>query len=610
MSFRRDPRKTSVGMTSTTERSGERSLYGVQEADDRYYITFLDDGDVRELCLLPLMSRPELAFLAARFIHATSLTIVHASRESKVKLFKYIFDYLDVIDAIFGVDVRTVADFDQDILDGYQKYMNGEKKYKSKLKLSKGVKKQRYNFLVRVLEWARTARNYSGKAPELISRSHLWSGAHRETGGAEPLNAEQIIKARQACRSEISSILDNFSYGQALMQSTQLPDLHGKSVIPFKGLGVKIASFSHVIDTHNPNVEQFRADYPGLGRALRPNYGTIDEIVPYLFFTWRTIVPFIVILSLETGYNPSVQCGIETSDVGDHPIWPNTLRLAPKKNRAKGKAQVRTFRKDSENPFSLPSILAAVKKYTDRYRLLASPRDRRHLFLVWSRMGDQPRPLINSKRDVDPNFYRALRDFCERYNLGNWTLSSLRQTVADLIHLLSDGDTEAIKTMMGHSSIGTSERHYNSKGQKSRRTGQLAKAVRERQRFIDSNGKVALQESGHGVPDRAATPGFLCWDPYTSPILGQKCGRLCSAYGCCPACPLACVQIDDPDVPVKFLQLKDLFLRTRDQTDHVRWAAYWNPQLEALLDTWLPILNPAEVLAAADRVLEPLPGLE
>lgn len=610
MSFKRDPRKTSVGLIIATERSGEPNLYGVQEDDDRYYITFLDEEGGRELCLSTLMSRPKLALLAARFIHATSLSIAHSSRENKLKLFNYIFDYLDVLDEIFGVDVRTVLDFDQDVVDGYKDYLEGEKKYKSNLKLSKGVKKQRYNFLIQTLNWARTAENYSGKTPEVISRSHLWSGAHRKTGGAEPLNAVQIINTRQACRSEIPFILESLSYGQASIQSAQLPYLRGKSVVPFKELPVKIASFAEVIDTHNPQVEQFRSEYAGLSRALRPPYGTIDEIAPYLFFTWRTIVPFIVILSLETGYNPSVQCGLEHSDACDHPLWPNTLRLAPKKHRAKGKIQVRTFRKDSTNPFALPSILSAVNQFTRRYRHLAAPRDRRHLFLVWSRMGDQPRPLINGKRDVDANFYRALRDFCERYKLGEWTLSSLRQTVADLVHLLSDGDTEAVKTMMGHNSVWTSERHYNSKGQKSRRAGQLAKAVRERQRFIDSKGKVALQESGDGMPDRAATPGFLCWDPFSSPIFGQKNGRLCSAYGCCPACPLACVQIDDPDVPVRFLQLKDLFLRTRDQTDHLRWAAHWNPQLEALVDIWLPTLNPAEVSAAADRILEPLPGLE
>jgi len=609
MSFRRDPRKTSVGLQVSTEYA-KISEYGVQEDAERYYVTFLDADGEREICLSSFMARPHIALLAARFIHATSLSSRPATRYLKLKLFGYIFDYLDEIKSLAGIDVRTVFDFDQEVIDGFQKYLNGNKKFSRKLRLSGPVKKSRYNFLIRVLKWAKQTDYYSGNVSEVISRTHLWSKAHRRRSGHESLTTAQVIKTRKACRTEIIATLEKLTLGQSASSSPSHVDLHGKSVVPFKEMDIRLAAFWQVIAEENPDVELFRKKYPGLSRVLRAPYGSIDEAVSNLFFTWRSIVPFVVLAALETGYNPSTQCGIEQSDISDHPLWPDTVRLAPKKYRADGKLQVRTFKKERGNPFSLPILIHSISNIVGFYRHLATPENRRYVFLVWNRMGEEPKPLINSRSVIDNNFYRALNDFCKTHGLGEWTLSSLRQTVADLVHLVSDGDLEAIKTMMGHNSVRTSERHYKSKGQQTRRASHLAKAVRERQRFIDSQGKISLHEAGMGMPQKGATPGFLCWDLLTSPIPGQKKGRLCSAYGCCPACPLACAQIDDPVVRQRLLQLKELYLRTRDHTDHLRWAMHWNPHYEALIDIWLPKIDEAHVASTAHRNLEPLPGLE
>ena len=611
MRNRRDPRLTAIGQSyASTSLAGE-AQGGVMDIDDVFVVRYLDEDGQNDLSLARLMSRPHLARLVGEFLHWIGLGVSHSVRVKKRKLIAYFWKYLDQLENLFGVCVQTFNDIEQHVIDGYQAWLDGNKKYKSPLNIKPGTRRTRYLIIQDLFEWATQSGPYNSLPSQIIFRSHKWAGAHRKTKSAEPLNALAVAKLRRACRAEIRLILETLQHGSEARTTTHVPFLRSESVSVFKDLDVKIAAFAQVAALDCVTGDSFRREYRGLARALRKPYGAINEIAPYLYFTWESIVPFMVLLGLETGYNTSTQCGLAESEVGVHPFWENTIRLSPPKNRANGLPQVRTFPLNPSDPYSVSSLLEEIKKYTAWYRPLALERDRHRLFLVWSgNMGRPPTSLLRDDRSTRTSLDRAMRRFSTRYKLPGLTFSVLRQTVADAIHFISDGDAQAIKTMMGHADISTSERSYNSAGQMARRSSKLANAVRHRQRFIDSHGQIPIESVNTDVPPSAATPGFLCWDIYHSPVLGQKDGRICSAYGCCPDCPLACCRHNDTYAAGRFLQLKKLFEETRDQVDHIRWAAQWHPQYEALLSDWLPKLHPEAIAAAKPGILSPLPRLQ
>lgn len=608
MNKSRDPRRTALGHSVTYSSEERTAQSGVVEIDGVYVVRYLDDEGQNDLSLAGLMSRPNLAHLAGQYLHFAGLSISMPSRKQKRKYFLYFWTYLDQLKDIFGISVDDIDDFDQQLIDGYQSWLNGDKKYKSSLKIKKLTRRTRYLFVQDFYIWASETLSKKNPTRKIIFKSHQWSRAYRDSRSAEPLNALDTAKLRRACRTEILKILGMLQTGTEA-RKVEVAFLESKRVSDFKSLDVKIAAFSLVSTLDKVTGDAFRSKYPGLARSLTMPYGKISDIAPYVYFTWDTIVPFVLLGGLETGYNGSTQCGLTEAEVGVHPFWTNTLRLAPSKNRANGLPQVRTFPLNPSDPFSVPSLLEQINIHTAWYRPYALPRDRHRVFLVWSgQMGRPPTSLL-AEGDIQVSLKRAIRRFTIRHKLPAITLSALRQTVADAVHFISDGDAQAVKTIMGHRSIKTGERSYNSSGQMLRRSSQLANAVRHRQRFVDSAGRVPLENVETDAPPSAATPGFQCWDIYNSPVLGQEPGRMCSAYGYCPDCPLSCCRRDDPHAAGRLLQLKELLEVTREQVDHIRWSAHWLPQYEALLCDWLPNMHASALATAKNLFLSPLPRL-
>jgi hypothetical protein len=152
--------------------------------------------------------------------------------------------------------------------------------------------------------------------------------------------------------------------------------------------------------------------------------------------------------------------------------------------------------------------------------------------------------------------------------------------------------------------------HYRSGAAKQRDEESLSHAMGWRQRFIETKGKSdtrngALLSGGN----TATTPGFTCINRFDSPIRGQRSGKVCSAFGACPVCPLATVNPNDPRSYGRLIQFREKLVEARSSIDPIRFLEAWAPQLSRLDSYWLPFFS-EQAQAGAALALPPFPDLE
>src|SRR5690606_39934671 len=125
-----------------------------------------------------------------------------------------------------------------------------------------------------------------------------------------------------------------------------------------------------------------------------------------------------------------------------------------------------------------------------------------------------------------------------------------------------------LRMLLGHASVASPNSHYGATAR--HRSGAEASAGVQapRERWISSDGRVDARSRGPNKDRTAATPGFVCLDPFDSPLASQAKGKLCGAYGKCPSCPLATVDPDHVYALARFLQVDRK--STRLNSSHVK----------------------------------------
>jgi hypothetical protein len=207
---------------------------------------------------------------------------------------------------------------------------------------------------------------------------------------------------------------------------------------------------------------------------------------------------------------------------------------------------------------------------------------------------------------------KSLIKFNAENGLDHITMSQNRSTGADLVSEISGGDIQAQKEKLNHDSIYTAEQSYESPRSRSRRREALALEMAFRSRRLETNGKFDPRGQNLTVLEKSAvTPGFVCLDPYESPWPTETKGRLCSAYGKCPACPLAGIAADNRSrVLFRLLQLRAKFEEALVNCHPERWDRHWRVQLKALDEEWLPKFSPLDLAGARVLNLPAILGLD
>ena len=348
--------------------------------------------------------------------------------------------------------------------------------------------------------------------------------------------------------------------------------------------------------------------------------GGWKEVVRLIHPTLREIMPFAILLGCQTLFNKSVLTELSLDDIERRDLA-GTARVVftPEKRRAGGRRQLRSFQSEeaSDNP---DLIVRFLEGYTSGLRRLIEPKFNRRLFLFWSlalreRLEEQVGPAAfygstTGGGGEDSRFTHFWSLWCKEAGLGKVPFSSIRVTGLNLAHRAFSGDVRAIAALAAHSSTAVFDHHYKSPHSRARNDRKVAKAMLLRERMLASNGKVDPTRRLRGEGVQAATPGFGCLDPFSSPIPGQREGRTCSAYGQCPDCPLGTTDVRVPANLVRMKQLEAEYLAAASYLAPHYWRDKYLNHLGALRDEWLPaFVNRKVIDQAAMMQARPLPPL-
>lgn len=450
-------------------------------------------------------------------------------------------------------------------------------------------------------------------APDLQIPSITWKGVGRRANPREVLDDATVARLVIACRDEVmrSSALLHSAWAEmeASKDHADSDDLPS-SAAAWRAMFVKRYPDSVPHDAwlllHDVQLrsapKRLGTSFADLRRPVMPRA--------------RDLVPFVLLLALPTSFNPDSLRGLRQSQI-DYPeeFGGRRIRFRPPKGRA-GRKQIRTFAMG--DPVGPEVLVATVEAWTAHIRGAAPAPLKDMLFIFFSpwaeTSGSGNTPIgdfAGGSADSPKAWYTALRQFLDEYDLPKFTLAQLRPTSLDLIHELTGGDLKAVQTAGNHRSPQVILDHYTSDAARLRNNEMLASAMQTRDRLVETHGKAADPRKEPPEADRGcATPGFMCLDPFSSPMPTELEGRLCNAYGMCPTCPLACVNLRSAYVGARLLQLRATVQAAQAELEPRRWLGAWQPVGDRLDRYWLRLFD-ADVLTEAGKLtLPPLPPVE
>jgi hypothetical protein len=535
------------------------------------------------------------------------------TRHSYDLSFKLFWTYILGYEKTFGEHLRHLRQLDTSFFDGYHDWLRGRiqlrhisKKNPSELKGS--TISGRYSLVRRMLNYLKTSEKFHALVDQNLNvKKNPEPGYHHNIKHHRPLPEATIIRIRDACQRSIIDTITARAAGEAYASAFDANFDIGAATAPkFKEFPFCVGAYAKA-EEYRLDVESFARKFPGLTRALRDPYHKKSDIMRHLHFTPVTLVPFVIMCNFEMIFNPDPLLLSEFSDISDAIIFPSTRHSIRRPKKRGSTTQVRNFAKNDEYPFGLNVLLRELKKYSQRTRQYIEEGARRKIFIFKSRLGFGS---FGSQSEAS-TWGKALNQFIQENDLPDFTLSEIRATGSELVSAITRGDIRAQQAMLSHMILATTETSYENEGAKTRRREKLADEMALRERRITTNGKADTRGKGLSAAAKTAvTPGFICLEPLFSPIEGQKDGRLCDAYGRCPRCDLAAVTAGDVRSCANMFLVRDALHRASSVISPARWTKYWQPQLMAVEEIWLPQFSD-EIKALASKLRLPsIPGFE
>ncbi|HEY0835782.1 MAG TPA: hypothetical protein VGE72_17900 [Azospirillum sp.] len=480
-------------------------------------------------------------------------------------------------------------------------------------------------------------------APKLRFPEGVWKGTGKRTEPRDIVPRDGLHAILKAAAAEVERTIRLLDEGAELVAAGQ-PRLRAPDEMnrrsDFDDLAVALAA---VVEWHGgylQNIEEAKAKHSALGNSIQYVHGATN-VFRRLYPGGRELVPFIILLTVHTAYNPDTILGLRLNQIEMNDVFPDQfgfalpkrhnsrgasageqadeadetatrIRTKGRKGRARGRPQNRSFRADPDDLFGSYLLIQNVKAMTERLRPHAAPVDRDRLFIFHQTQTDiGVRSFGNDKETIaaDRLWQYFLKRFIADNDLPDFSLASLRATMADAAEQLT-GDIRAVQLLLGHSGTDVTFQHYLSAGARRRAAEAVGTVQGMRQRWVETGGKRDAREPGVGDTLMAATPGFHCLDPYDSPVPGQVAGKMCSAWLACAFCALATVHADDGYGLARLIQLEKHILDARRTIAAERYQTAYVPLL-AKLSGWLgKFSDTARAAAVAVTHLKPLPELE
>jgi len=458
------------------------------------------------------------------------------------------------------------------------------------------------------------------------------------------LNRSNSSKSIQTWRTNVRKLLKYLKTIPSNKRPASLADLNSEQMLEFRTFIDKgniagrskiwlavTAVIRHTCETQSRPMPHFPAN-PWPGHAARSAGGTaalttaetgsilsacmraIDATVAkshepgHPGVTLSELFPFVVVLAFWTLFNPETVTGIRFSGV--RPDVLGRFAVVGYKGRS-GTEQVATFPSTDDHPCAPKRVIDTIRFLTDPLRKRLPPDKRDFLFVGLVRQTQRAKAMVQAYTELNGSMHSYFRDeFCKKYRLKTFNLQQIRTTGAVIVNRLFGGDVKTAQLLLNHLNIATTD-SYVQKDALRIEAERVADQMEKRSRFVRSGGLRDVRDQP-ATPQSAATPGFVCADPFDPPAkLDQEPG-MCAAYGACPTCPLASVDRLSAASFAHVLRLRSLIrdVHAEPSLSPQRWIEAWKPRLLAVEQTWLPMFSEDVRAEAAATILDvPMPPL-
>ena len=440
-----------------------------------------------------------------------------------------------------------------------------------------------------------------------------WAGALAiSMRPTEVLTTDDWRALHLACKTEIAQTMKDVASDWELIERgrAELPE-RAKSQGTYRAIEPCLAELERTFPGVIPKRPLIFATNPHLDNAI-VTYHSYTRITRPFYPRPRLLVPFVLLLGMHTLANGSLLLRVGETNFSHQEVMGKARLVWQAFKPRANSSQRRSFliTDDEDNPARL---LEWLRKWTSRIRPFALQSLRRRVFLFVPEIRSKevttflPGNNDASSESWDLNLARFLQD----HRLPALNLRMLRATGLDQVRLLFDDDLRAIQAAGGQRSETVIAQSYKSGGARARGAEKIGQVVQLQIRWVQTSGKIDPRRVTTGQDRGAATPGWDCLDPFDSPIVGQTCGKLCSAYGACAVCPLASTNPKSAYSLVRILQMKALISESQATLPSQRWHLFWAKALRAITDKWLPMFDDPSILKEAKLIhVSPLPTLE
>lgn len=562
-----------------------------------YHVTFHDGGITRSFDLSCFICVPHLAEFFIEAFHAWGKTQSDRTRSATIASLRG--GLLKFLEETGQTNVK-VEDIDEVLLNAFVQWLNRKQSRKGRA-LSHSTRKL-YLFPIRQLTyalryseaWGSTARKLKTRIPR-----NPWPGSARKKTPTKRLPLEQLreivdkasaeIEVAEAHLEAVRSLIEQGSvearsYEKGIASTLDIPS----------ALALLNSRYPTLIDPSPKIREKDRELYRVLCK-----YG-FAKTASGFYPTGRQLVPFVLLISVATAFNPDTILTLNWSDIRETSVLgEDFLRFHGVKRRS-SREQVFNVPVEASNGLHFGKILNTLKMWTARIRSIVEPRYRDRIFLF----KPLTKPSVHVLDRSDNEWNAHVKSFCSDNGIEYFTLRQVRATILDEVYL-REGDIVVAQAVGQHRNPEVTSSHYTSDGTRRRQQERLGEVLALRERWLSSDGKIDPREKSYSDDPGAATYGFYCADPYQSPQSGQAHGRLCGAYGRCPVCPLALADLSDPACVAAYSSLERAIIAARHTMDIRAWSAQWGivlQEVRALIDR-----VPASVRDRADALYIHLP---
>lgn len=545
-----------------------------------------EPGEVHKIDLSFLLTYPKLQPMFAEAILSWGATLKNNTRSTVVgSLRRGFFGYLNVT----WSPNLAAEQLDDELLVGFKEYLLNKVGKKGKpwhpTTISSSLDALR-SILSAVDSgaWAIHARRIVERIPSGPT------GAGRKSEPTEVLGLDQLLLIMHAAEREVLEIEKRFSRSAELLAEGRAKSCEpGRSWVgnrnDYSDLAVCLAALDATYPNIIPDLEIIQADHPPLGYALHHIHGH-RKALSYFYAAGRDLVPFVMLLAIATAFNAETLLKLKWSNIDTEKDRAGTpvVEIWGEKDRA---AQDSLRRLDPEgavsSELSLKRLLECLQNISSRIRPVAAPDSADFIFLCIQQVGTKrPKGLGEEVGRGGSSVWKwSLVNFIKDNKLPSFTLKQIRPTVLNLVQFM-DGSLEAAQRVGNHKSPITTWKHYTSSAVKKRYRETIGQIILLRERWVGTEGTIDPRRLQPRQEKGAATPGFLCLDPFDSPRPNQQKGKLCKDYGGCPGCPMTAAFPNDPVCVGYYSALEAAIYRSQPVMSTTTWFERWVPVLTDL----------------------------